>query len=93
MSSGTHSGQFGPTETGGHQLEVVEPGSGPDTDRNRYGRQPVDVMVQCPRCKAIETMQFVGGVMTPCRKFVQRAGLVYHDCGSTEPCRLRGHRL
>jgi hypothetical protein len=27
-------------------------------------------------------------MLTPCRKFFQRDGKVYHDCGSNLPCRL-----
>ena len=71
---------------------MVKPRSGPDPDRIGFRPQPLDVMVQRPSCKAIETIQFVGGVMTPCRKYVQRAGLMYHDCGSSKPCWLRGYR-
>ena len=47
-----------------------------------------DIIVQCPKCKALETLQFVAGTLTPCRKFSQREGMTYHDCGSDIPCRL-----
>jgi len=47
-----------------------------------------DVIVQCPKCKALETLQFAAGTLTPCRKFSQREGMTYHDCGSDLPCRL-----
>ncbi len=49
---------------------------------------PSDVLAQCPKCKTVETLQFVGETLTPSRKFKQRDGLVYHDCGSEHPCRL-----
>ena len=49
---------------------------------------PSDVLAQCPKCKTMETLQFVGDLLTPSRKFRQRDGLVYHDCGSERPCRL-----
>jgi len=47
-----------------------------------------DVIVQCPKCKALETLQFTAGTLTPCSKFSQREGRTYHDCGSDLPCRL-----
>jgi len=47
-----------------------------------------DVIVQCPKCKALETLQFVAGTLAPCRKFSQREGMTYHDCGSDVPCLL-----
>ena len=47
-----------------------------------------DVMAQCPKCKAVETLQFSGEKLMPCRKFRQIDGEVYHDCGSEQPCRL-----
>lgn len=50
---------------------------------------PRDVFAQCPKCKTVETLQFVGDRLTPSRKFRQRDGRVYHDCGSDEPCLLR----
>ena len=49
-----------------------------------------DVMAQCPRCHTLETLQFAGSILAPCRRFSQRDGLVYHDCGSSLPCRLYG---
>ena len=47
-----------------------------------------DVIAQCPACHTLETLQFVGAMLTPCRKFYQKEGLVYHDCGSSRPCHL-----
>ncbi len=52
---------------------------------------PVDVLAQCPKCKTVETVQVVGDILTRCRRFSQREGRIYHDCGSEEPCRL--HRV
>ena len=51
---------------------------------------PRDILVQCPKCKTVETLQFVGATLTPSRKFRQEGGRIYHDCGSEQPCRLRG---
>ena len=55
----------------------------------RFEPVPSDVIVQCPKCKTVETLQFVGQTMLRSRKFSQRDGQVYHDCGSEQPCRLR----
>jgi len=49
-----------------------------------------DVIVQCPKCRTLETLQFAGEIMSPSSKFSQKNGLVYHDCGSVSPCRLFG---
>ena len=49
---------------------------------------PRDVLVQCPKCKTVETLQFVEGKLSRCRKFFEADGKVYHDCGSSQPCRL-----
>jgi hypothetical protein len=54
----------------------------------RFAPKPRDIMVQCPKCKTVETLQFVDNTMTTCRKFFQRDGKVFHDCGSDLPCRL-----
>ena len=48
-----------------------------------------DVMAQCPKCKTVETIQLAGDALMPSRKFRQKDGGVYHDCGSDQPCRLR----
>ncbi len=46
----------------------------------------------CPKCKAFQTVFFSGTELMETRKFYQKNGLVYHDCGAEEPCRLyRGH--
>ena len=52
---------------------------------------PRDVLAQCPKCKTVETLQLVGDLLIRSRKFSQRDGNVYHDCGSDTPCHL--HRL
>ena len=45
-----------------------------------------EVIVVCPKCKTLETLWFSAGLLVPTRKFRQRGGRVYHDCGTTEPC-------
>lgn len=47
-----------------------------------------DVVVFCPKCKALQTVQISGNRLMPTRKFYQRGAYVYHDCNSTQPCRL-----
>lgn len=47
-----------------------------------------DVVVVCPRCKAMETVSLNHEGMVPTRRFTQRADVVYHSCGSDVPCRL-----
>ncbi len=60
----------------------------PPTTPVHFQPAPSDVLAQCPKCKTVETLQFVGEVLSPSRKFRQRDGLVYHDCGSERPCQL-----
>ena len=47
-----------------------------------------EVMVFCPSCKAFQTLWFKKGVLIQTRKFTQFGKQIYHDCGTTEPCRL-----
>jgi phage FluMu protein Com len=47
-----------------------------------------EVVVFCPQCKAIQTVQISGSRLTPTRKFTQVGTRIYHDCGSNRPCRL-----
>ncbi|MBI2851579.1 MAG: hypothetical protein HYX84_00535 [Chloroflexi bacterium] len=42
----------------------------------------------CPTCKAVQTIWLDNDRLTPTRKFSQHSRHVYHDCGSSEPCRL-----
>ena len=51
-------------------------------------RLPKEVMVFCPSCKAFETVWFTQNVLNQTRKFTQYGNHIYHDCGSTAPCRL-----
>ena len=56
--------------------------------RIRFMPASHDIVAQCPNCKTVETLQFVEDRLTPCRKFSQKDGKIYHDCGSILPCRL-----
>jgi len=62
----------------------------PPGPKIRFAPVPRDVLVQCPKCKTMETLQFIGPTLLRCRKFYQKDGRIYHDCGSDRPCRLHG---
>ncbi|MFC1921043.1 hypothetical protein ACFLYQ_04895 [Chloroflexota bacterium] len=47
-----------------------------------------EVIAVCPGCKAIQNLLLVNGNMLATRKFMQLKNLVYHDCGSNEPCHI-----
>ena len=47
-----------------------------------------DLMASCPGCAVFETLNFQGDSLMPTKRFSQRDGRVYHDCGTYEPCRL-----
>lgn len=47
-----------------------------------------ELIAFCPKCKTLETLWFTGDVLLQTRKFSQKDTRVYHDCGSSEPCRL-----
>jgi hypothetical protein len=47
-----------------------------------------EVVVFCPKCKAMQSVQISGNRLTPTRKFTQVGPYIYHDCGSRQPCRL-----
>ncbi len=47
-----------------------------------------EVMAFCPRCKALQTVWLNGSTLMPTRKFTQVENQIYHNCGSTQPCRL-----
>jgi hypothetical protein len=47
-----------------------------------------EVMAFCPTCKAFQTVWFTEGMLNQTRKFIQYGNYIYHDCGSSEPCRL-----
>ena len=49
---------------------------------------PEELLVSCPNCKALDVIRFADNRIIPTRKFFQRAGRVYHDCGSPTPCRF-----
>jgi hypothetical protein len=47
-----------------------------------------DIVVFCPKCKALQTVQISGTRLLPTRKFFQQGPYIYHDCGSNLPCRI-----
>lgn len=51
-------------------------------DPKEVGRETLEYM-QCtnPDCLTFETLEFIGGVLQPTRRFRQIDGHVIHDCG------------
>lgn len=47
-----------------------------------------ELVALCPKCKTLETLWFNRDGLIQTRRFYQEDGKVYHDCGSSEPCRL-----
>ena len=47
-----------------------------------------EAIAYCPYCKALQTIWISEKRLLPTRKFYQKGDQVYHDCGSTQPCRL-----
>ncbi len=47
-----------------------------------------EVVVFCPGCKALQTVQISSNKLVPTRKFTQVGPYIFHDCGSNKPCRL-----
>ena len=47
-----------------------------------------EVTVLCPECKAFQTVFLIGNQLMSTRKFSQRTGQIFHDCGAKTPCRL-----
>ncbi len=47
-----------------------------------------EAMAVCPLCKALQTVWISDNTLMPTRKFIQAGNQIYHDCGSSQPCRL-----
>jgi hypothetical protein len=47
--------------------------------------------VVCPKCKTLETLITVQGRLMTTRKFSERSGGIFHDCGSVVPCKVYRH--
>ena len=54
----------------------------------KYGVWSGEAMAFCPHCKALQTIWINDGTLMPSRKFNQIGSQIYHDCGSSQPCRL-----
>ncbi len=52
-----------------------------------------ELTAYCPHCKAIQSVWFHNDIFEPTRKFSFDGKYVWHNCGSTKPCKLRGHRI
>jgi len=58
----------------------------------RFSQQMAgEIVVFCPKCKALQTVQIDESRLMPTRKFHQKGTHIYHDCGATQPCRLYSH--
>ncbi len=53
-----------------------------------YGGLSGEVMAFCPECKAVQTLVINKGQLIQTRKYIQQENRVYHDCGSSRPCKL-----
>ena len=53
-----------------------------------YGIWSGEAVACCPKCKAFQTVWIDGNKLMPTRKFIQEGNQIYHDCGSSQPCRL-----
>ena len=53
-----------------------------------YGVWSGEAVAFCPECKALQTVWIDSNTLMPTRKFFQEGNLIYHDCGSSQPCRL-----
>ncbi|RJQ39586.1 MAG: hypothetical protein C4555_02915 [Dehalococcoidia bacterium] len=71
------------------ELLEIQPSSHPS---NRVAVCAVDDIQEfvaiCPGCKTLETLSFNNGWLMQTRKFNQRGKMVFHDCGTSEPCHL-----
>ena len=47
-----------------------------------------EIVVYCPKCKAMETLWIMHDVIVKTQKYNQEAGHIFHDCGSNKPCRV-----
>jgi hypothetical protein len=59
-----------------------------DIQREKAGAWSNEAVAFCPTCKAFQTIWLDGGRLMPTRKFYQEGHMIYHDCGSRQPCRL-----
>ncbi len=47
-----------------------------------------EITAFCPQCKALQTVCIEDDTLVPTRRFFQAGSRIYHDCGSSQPCRL-----
>ena len=61
-------------------------------ERIYWSRLPVSLTVQCPKCKTLETLEFMGDRLLPTQHFIQKPNGtgVYHTCGSNVACWVLG---
>ena len=69
-------------------LLAVKEGRAYNTNESTRKSRPREAVAFCPGCKALQTVWLNGNTLMPTRKFSQEGREVYHDCGSSQPCRL-----
>ena len=58
------------------------------TMADRFEPKTDEVMALCPACKSFEMVYLNNDKLIKNRKFTQFGSHIYHDCGSSNPCRL-----
>jgi hypothetical protein len=69
-------------------LLVIKEERSSNIQKAKYGIWSGEAMAFCPQCKALQTVWISDDKLMPTRKFFQEGSQVYHDCGSSQPCRL-----
>ncbi len=69
-------------------LLAVKEDRSSDIQKTEYGITSGEAVAFCPQCKALQTVWIDGDTLMPTRRFFQEGNLIYHDCGSVQPCRL-----
>ena len=69
-------------------LQAVKEERASNIRKAEHGLWSGEAMAFCPRCKALQTIWLNDGMLMLTRKFYQKGSQIYHDCGSSQPCRL-----
>ena len=56
--------------------------------RKADGAWSGEAIAFCPRCHILQTVCIDSNTLMPTRKFYQIGNQIYHDCGSSQSCRL-----
>ncbi len=69
-------------------LPVVEEERSSNIKKAEHDTQATEAVAFCPQCKALQTIWVNGNTLMSTSKFHQKGNQIYHDCGSSQPCRL-----